>query len=241
MGYNSGQFHHGVRKEDSLIQNSLQYGLLIDNNRKSNTGEIAYTIFGKYGIVFPLKNQENQIVSLYFRSTLNKENAKHFYLKNRQGLYPNYPKANTKKLILLEAIIDTASVLQIDEITSNYSVLACYGTNGLNDEILKAITSLQELEEIIFFFDGDKAGSTATAKYSEIIRELLPQVKFSQVQTPEYEDANSLIIGHETEILIHLIEQRKVLEALSFGEGLGGDISFSIEDKTEKKLPSSIF
>ena len=116
VGYNGGQFHHGQRKEDSLIQNCLAYGLLIDNNRKGNTGEIVYTVFGKYGIVFPLKIQENEIVSLYFRSTLDKENAKHFYLKNRQGLYPNYPKSNTKKLILLEAIIDTASVLQIDAI-----------------------------------------------------------------------------------------------------------------------------
>ncbi|MDD3505603.1 MAG: toprim domain-containing protein, partial [Sulfurimonas sp.] len=166
--------------------------------------------------------------SLYFRNTLNKENAKHFYLKNRQGLYPNYPKANTKKLILLEAIIDTASVLQIDEITNNYSVLACYGTNGLNEEILKAIKNLPELEEVIFFFDGDKAGNEAVKKYTEVIRELQPKVTISQVQTPEYEDANSLIMGHEKDILIHLIEQRKEIV-----------FSFSIEDKTEKKLPSS--
>jgi DNA primase catalytic core len=228
VGYNGGQFHHGQRKEDSLIQNCLEYGLLIDNNRKGNTGEIVYTVFGKYGICFPLKNQENEIVSLYFRNTLNKENAKHFYLKNRQGLYPNYPKATTKKLILLEAIIDTASVLQIDEITNKYSVLACYGTNGLNDEILKAIKNLPELEEVIFFFDGDKAGNEAVKKYTKVIRELQPKVTISQVQTPEYEDANSLIMGHEKDILIHLIEQRKELV-----------FSFSIEDKTEKKLPSS--
>jgi DNA primase len=219
VGYNGGQFHHGQRKEDSLIQNCLEYGLLIDNNRKGNTGEIVYTVFGKYGICFPLKNQENEIVSLYFRNTLNKENAKHFYLKNRQGLYPNYPKATTKKLILLEAIIDTASVLQIDEITNKYSVLACYGINGLNEEILKAIKNLPELEEVIFFFDGDKAGNEAVKKYTEVIRELQPKVTISQVQTPEYEDANSLIMGHEKDILIHLIEQRKEIV-----------FSFSIEE-----------
>ena len=252
VGYNGGQFHHGQRKEDSLIQNCLEYGLLIDNNRKGNTGEIVYTVFGKYGICFPLKNQENEIVSLYFRNTLNKENAKHFYLKNRQGLYPNYPKATTKKLILLEAIIDTASVLQIDEnevsralfkkesdsdnkktgeqIINNYSVLACYGTNGLNDEILKAIKNLPELEEVIFFFDGDKAGNEAVKKYTEVIRELQPKVTISQVQTPEYEDANSLIIGHETDILIHLIEQRKELV-----------FSFSIEEHiTPEPKPKQI-
>jgi DNA primase catalytic core len=230
VGYNGGQFHHGQRKEDSLIQNCLEYGLLIDNNRKGNTGEIVYTVFGKYGICFPLKNKENQIVSLYFRNTLNKENAKHFYLKNRQGLYPNYPKATTKKLILLEAIIDTASVLQIDEIINNYSVLACYGTNGLNEEILKAIKNLPELEEVIFFFDGDKAGNEAVKKYTEVIRELQPKVTISQVQTPEYEDANSLIMGHEKDILIHLIEERKELV-----------FSFSIEEHiTPEPKPKQI-
>jgi len=235
VGYNGGQFHHGQRKEDSLIQNCLEYGLLIDNNRKGNTGEIVYTVFGKYGICFPLKNQENQIVSLYFRSTLNKENAKHFYLKNRQGLYPSYPKPNTKKLILTEAIIDTASVLQIDKIRSNYSVLACYGTNGLNDEILKAIKNLPELEEVIFFFDGDKAGNEAVKKYTEVIRELQPKVTISQVETPEYEDANSLIIGHEKEILIHLIEQRK--EVIAKNEA----ILFSIEEHiTPEPKPKQI-
>lgn len=257
VGYNGGQFHHGQRKEDSLIQNCLEYGLLIDNNRKGNTGEIVYTVFGKYGICFPLKNQENEIVSLYFRNTLNNEtdeggspnsygnkrqvrqNAKHFYLKNRQGLYPNYPKVTTKKLILLEAIIDTASLLQIDEITNKYSVLSCYGTNGLTHEILKAIKNLPELEEVIFFFDGDKAGNEAVKKYSQQLETLNLKLKFSQVQTPEYEDANSLIMGHEKDILIHLIEQRKELvfsfcSASSTLSGLG-----SIEDKTEKKLPSS--
>jgi DNA primase len=239
VGYNGGQFHHGSRRDEQLIQQCLDYGLLIDKNILGRTGEKAYGVFGKWSICFALKNKENKVVSLYFRSTLNEKESKHFYLKNRQGLYPNYPKGNTRKLILLEAIIDTASVLQIDEITNNYSVLACYGTNGLNEEILKAIKNLPELEEVIFFFDGDKAGSTATAKYAEIIREIKPNIKISQVQTPEYEDANSLIMGHEREILIHLIEQRKEIifsfcSASSTLLGLG-----SIEDKTEKKLPSS--
>ncbi len=73
VGYNGGQFHHGTRKEETLIKQALEYGLLIDNNLKE-----GYNVFGKYGIVFPLKNQENQIVSLYFRSVLDKQNAKHF-------------------------------------------------------------------------------------------------------------------------------------------------------------------
>jgi DNA primase len=223
IGYNTGQFHHGERRNEELIKQCLEYGILIDKNRRGNTGEIVYTVFGKCGIVFALKNQKEEIVSLYFRNTLDKENAKHFYLKNRQGLYPNYPKSNTKKLILTEAIIDAASLLQIDEIANNYNVLACYGTNGLTEEHLQAIKNLKELEEVIFFFDGDKAGNEAVAKYSQQLSTINQQLKFSQVQTPEYEDVNSLIMGHDSEILIHLIDQRKEMK-----------FSFSIEDLSKK-------
>jgi len=219
VGFNSGQFHHGARKDEKLINDCLNYGLLTLAGTNSRTGGQAYKPFGNKSILFPLKNKENQIVSFYFRSNINNDNAKHYYLKNRQGLYPNYPNPDTKKLLLTEAIIDTASLLQIDEIKENYTLLTCYGTNGLNEEILNALKPLKQLEEIIFFFDGDKAGNQAVTKYAEILRELHPKAKISQVETPQNEDINSLIQGHESEILIHLIEQRKEIVFL-----------FSIED-----------
>lgn len=226
IGFNSGQFHHGARKDEKLINDCLNYGLLTMAGTNSRTGGQAYKPFGNKSILFPLKNKENQIVSFYFRSTINNDNAKHYYLKNRQGLYPNYPNPDTKKLVLTEAIIDTASLLQIDQIKENYTLLTCYGTNGLNEEILNALKPLKQLEEIIFFFDGDKAGNEAVTKYAEILRELHPKAKISQVETPKDEDINSLIQGHESEILIHLIEQRKEIVFL-----------FSIEEKvtTEPK------
>lgn len=241
VGFNSGQFHHGARKDEKLINDALQCGLLTTAGTNSRTGGQAYKPFGNKSILFPLKNKENQIVSFYFRSTINNENSKHFYLKNRQGLYPNYPNPDTKKLLFTEAIIDTASLLQIDEIKENYTLLTCYGTNGLNEEILNAIKPLKQLEEIIFFFDGDKAGNQAVTKYAEIIRELHPKAKISQVETPKDEDINSLIIGHEREILIHLIDQRKELPFLfcyasSLSLGSIEDTSTSIEEPIKQKV-----
>lgn len=232
VGFNSGQFHHGARKDEKLINDALQCGLLTQAGTNSRTGGQAYKPFGNKSILFPLKNKENQIVSFYFRSTINNDNAKHYYLKNRQGLYPSYPNPDTKKLILTEAIVDTASLLQIDEITANYTLLTSYGTNGLNDEILNAIKPLKQLEEIIFFFDGDKAGNEAVTKYAEILRELHPKAKISQVETPENEDINSLIIGHERDILIHLIEQRKEIPFLFSIE----DITAIIEEPIKQKV-----
>jgi DNA primase len=230
IGFNSGQFHHGERKSEELINNSLSVGLLLDNGLKANNGEIAYNVFGKYSLVFPLKNKENEIVSFYFRSALDKENAKHFYLKNRTGLYPNYPNPKTKKLILTESIIDCASLLQIDEITTNYSVLACYGTNGLNEEIQKAILELADLEEIIFAFDNDDTGKEAVKKYTEQFK----QYKISTIELPN-KDINETLQLHENEIFIELLEQRKPILFSNESKSINFSIEEKVEPKTTKK------
>jgi DNA primase len=52
----------------------------------------------------------------------------------------------------------------VPEITNNYQVLACYGTNGLTEEHQQSIKSLENLKEIILFFDGDKAGKEGVKK-----------------------------------------------------------------------------
>lgn len=223
VGYNGGQFHHGARKDETLINQCLEYGLLIDKGNKGRTGETAYNVFGKWCIVFALKNRENKVVSLYFRSTLNEKESKHFYLKNRQGLYPNYPNVNTKKLILTESIIDGASLLQVNQIAENYSLLACYGTNGLTEEHIKAIKELKQLEEIIFAFDNDTAGRTATTNYSQVLLELLPGMQLSVLE-PINKDINETLQLHNEAIFIELLDKRTQLNP-----------SFSIEDKTTEQ------
>lgn len=209
VGYNSGQFHHGTRKDEALIKSCIKYGLLLDLGTKGRTGNPAYKPFGKWGIVFALKNKQNQIVSLYFRSTLQDKKQRHFYLRDRQGLYPNYPKPTTRRLILTESIIDTATLLEQDKIKAHYEVLALFGTNGLTEEHTKAIAELKELEEIIFFLNGDQAGNKAVEKYAPMLKGEYPDIKITQVQVPENEDVNSLLQGHSSEILTHLIDTRK--------------------------------
>jgi DNA primase len=243
IGYNAAQFHHGSRKEETLITECLQYGILVDKGLVSRTGEKAYNVFGKYSIVFALKNESNEITGLYFRSTVNNDKAKHYYLKDRKGLYPCYPAAATRRLILTEAIIDAASLLQYVEITSQYSVLACYGTNGLTEEHSKAIKELKELEEIIFFFDGDNAGREAVNKYAPALKNMLPHITITSVDPPEGEDINSLLVGHSPEIFPHLLQSRKPVSGES-----PQTIIFSTEPRAsvgdflsieKEKIPSS--
>jgi DNA primase len=172
--------------------------------------EIGYNGGGykhlKNCLIFPLKSENGNIISLYGRSIFDKKDQRHFYLKNRKGLYPHYPKADTKKLILTESVIDAATLLEVEEISQNYEVLALYGTNGLTDEHKRAIERLAFLEEIILFFDGDEAGRKASEKYHKELKDIC---KISKVNTPDGEDINSLIIGHDNNVLLHLINERE--------------------------------
>lgn len=229
IGFNSGQYHHNGKVNDQLMKSFIKYGLL------KPIGKGVHQVFGKNCICFALKNPAGQVTGLYFRSIFetngNTDQSRHFYLKDRQGLYPSYPKPGTTKLILTEAIIDAATLLQIEEITKEYGILSLYGTNGLTDEHKRAIGDLKELQEIILFFDGDQAGREATKKHSESLHSLKPGIKISYIETPDSHDINSLYTSHEKEIFTHLLESRK-------------SFSFSIETvltektSTEKKIES---
>jgi DNA primase len=57
----------------------------------------------------------------------------------------------------------------VPEITKDYQILACYGTNGFTEEHQKP-SNHWKTSEIILFFDGDKAGKEGIKKNAEIIR-----------------------------------------------------------------------
>ncbi|MES2063477.1 MAG: CHC2 zinc finger domain-containing protein [Bacteroidota bacterium] len=209
IGYNAGQFHHGTRKDETLINQCLRYGLLIDAGLTAKTGDKAYKVFGKGCIVFALKNRQHQVSGLYFRSTTNNDTAKHYYLKDRQGIYPGYPKAETQKLIITEAVIDAATLINIPAITESYSIVTAYGTNGLNQEIKTAIQELPQLQEIIFAFDADEAGQAAVSKYTAELHELLPGVIITTLTLP-LKDINETAQAHDDDaVFIQLLAERK--------------------------------
>jgi DNA primase len=210
VGYNSGGLHV-ESKNRYLVEGMVKAGLLKPNAVK------GYNVWAKDCVIFPLKGQDYKVVSFYGRSITNNADQRHFYLKDRSGLYPAYPEAATTRLILTESVIDAASLLQQEAIRNEYAVLALYGTNGLTEEHIAAIQGLIALEEIILIFDGDEAGSQATIKHAHILRDLRPQVRITEVVLPAGEDVNSLLQSHEDpRVLIDLVEQRT-------------DFSFSME------------
>ncbi|TWP25409.1 toprim domain-containing protein, partial [Apibacter muscae] len=164
-------------------------------------------------IVFPLKDARGKIVSLYGRTIKQDTANKHFYLKERKGLYPFYPDPETKILLLTESIIDCGSLLQIENLNSeikNLSFLACYGVNGFTQEHRQAIKELQHLEEIIITFDNDTAGQQASHKLAQELLKIQPKSTITQVDLPS-KDINEVLQLHNPEIFTQLLEQRKEL------------------------------
>jgi DNA primase/DNA-binding MarR family transcriptional regulator len=220
IGYNSGGLHIEA-KNHYLVQSMVKTGLLKPNAVK------GYNVWAKDCIVFPLRDKDHKIISLYGRSITNNSDQRHFYLSGRSGLYPGYPGADTTRLILTESIIDAESLLQQASIREQYAVLALYGTNGLTDEHITAIRGLQGLVEITLILDGDEAGTQATIKHAHTLRNLCPQVRIMQVALPDGEDINSLLQSHaNAQVLVDLVAQRT-------------DFSFSMEASPTSATPPS--
>jgi DNA primase len=197
IGFLEERYHRNWNA--ALKASALEVGLLTEQENKTFSPVLRNCL------IFPIRNKSGQIVNLYGRSIAGKN---HYYLKGRhQGLYPCYPKAETKQLILTESLIDATTLAQY--ITDkNYGILACYGTNGFTQEHEEAIKDLKGLREVIFFFDGDEAGRAGAERIAEILKNHNLKLTTTIVPTPEGEDINSLAQGHDTEILNHLLEQR---------------------------------
>ncbi|TWI86598.1 toprim domain-containing protein [Chitinophaga japonensis] len=203
VGYNSGGLHQ-ESKNHHLVSSMVKYGLL-----KPNVAH-GHSVWAKDCVIFPLRNQEHKVVSLYGRSISNDSDQRHFYLSGRTGLYPCYPDGAVTRLILTESVIDAASLLQQAEIFGEYGVLALYGTNGLTQEHQQAILACSGLQEIIFMLDGDAAGRAATVKHAGTLAGLLPQVKMTGVALPDGEDVNSVLQSHDdSQVLADLIAGRQ--------------------------------
>jgi DNA primase/energy-coupling factor transporter ATP-binding protein EcfA2 len=189
-------------------------------------------------IVFPLKDKANKIVSFYGRHTVNEEKDKHFYLKDSRGLYPQYPSVATRHLIITESVIDAASLLQLPNITKEYSILAAYGTNRLSAEHIEAIkiwavAEPVEAKEIIFAFDNDNAGNKATSKYINELILLFPGLKFTKLTLPN-NDINDTLLAHDESVFEHLLNQRTEI-FFSSGEPPQANESFFSNEKSIEK------
>ena len=165
--------------------------------------------WGRGCILFPLVDVNDEVVSLYGRAV---KGPGHYYPSGREGLYPRYPEAETRTLILTESVIDAASLLSIDAVPEARAVLALFGTNGLTAEHRTAISGLKNLNEIILALDGDAAGRKATIEVARELKALRPGLKITTLELPEREDVNGLIVsaGAESKAVIESLIAKRV-------------------------------
>jgi hypothetical protein len=145
IGFNSGQFHHrqGQQKKDQFEK----LGMLTKSDAPVRDSEMtAYTVFGRYGLIFPLLDKENKIVN-FFALRFDLDQAKEEFL-NDKGIYPAYPHPLTRRLYIVPTIIDCASVLQSKVLDQRETVMALHD-GILLPKHLEAIKALENLEAII--------------------------------------------------------------------------------------------
>lgn len=147
IGFNSGQFHH--RKTLKCKDQFEKLGVITKSDAGVRDDSFtAYTVFGRYGLIFPLLNQENSIVN-YYALRFDLDEQKEQYL-NTEGIYPAYPHPLTKKLYLAPTVIDCASLIQSKVLDQREAVIALHD-GELLEQHLEVIKSLYELEAIIIF------------------------------------------------------------------------------------------
>ena len=209
-----------LKEQLSRSRNALKYlekrglkglGEVGSNHRNGNNPNSYKYDQLKNCVVFPLKNCHGQTVSLYGRS-ITTVNKGHYYLTNRKGLYPCFPSAETKQLILTESIIDATTLLLHANLPKTTNVLACYGTNGFTKEHTEAVSQLKNLKTIIIWFDGDDAGRAAAKKLQSQLKQQYSTINIGIVDTPKDKDINSLWVNNEsTELFTTLLSEAKVV------------------------------
>jgi len=144
IGFNSGQFHHNRGHEFKDRFEALGVLKKSDASVREDT-MTAYTVFGRYGLIFPLVDKVNEIVN-YFALRFDLDTPKEEYL-NSEGIYPTYPNLLTKRLYIAPTVIDCASLMQSKTLGNREAVIALHN-GALLPQHLEAIKALHELEEI---------------------------------------------------------------------------------------------
>lgn len=175
--------------------------------------------WGRGCVIFPLRDAQNQVVGLYGRAI---KGSGHYYTAGRRGLFPYYPDAGTRTLVLTESVIDAASIKQPELGLDCYAILALYGTNGLTAEHRQVIAGLASLREIILILDGDAAGRAATEKLANELAALRPEVALSYVPLAEGGDVNSVTARLRTEGR-EVAELFTKIEPIELVHGTAGD------------------
>ena len=184
-------YHSGKLKGTKLEAEAVAAGLILGDGRSWGAG----------CILFPLRNKIGEVVSFYGRSI---NGPGHYYQSGRSGLYPGYPPAQTRQLIVTESVIDAATLLEVEGL-SHYEVLALYGVNTWSKEHTAALQACPALERVLIALDGDEAGRKGSRVLQAKLKELFPIITVQIIELAEGTDINSVWVDRKSEEeIVHL-------------------------------------
>lgn len=140
--FNSGQLHH--RKEKEFKEALERIGFMKASNVGSNCDSIPYTVFGNFSIMFPLRNEKNEIVNFFSFGLKNDKSA----FLNMKGLYPGYPSEQTRRLFVVDTVLDAATILEAKVLDNREAVISLYDGVFLEQHV-EIIKSLKHLTEVV--------------------------------------------------------------------------------------------
>lgn len=142
--FNSGQIHH--RKSLEFKKSLAEVGFMFQSDVGVNSDTIPYTVFGIFSVMFPLRNFKNEIVNFYSVRIKSDNTA---YMNKEAGLYPAYPHEMTKRLFVVNSVLEAAVILESKVLDNREAIIALHDGKVM-PEHKEAIQRLTKLEEIIF-------------------------------------------------------------------------------------------
>ena len=144
--------------------------LMIGESQKQALTEVG--ILNEKGIehflnclVFPILDDNQNVVSFYGRDIYDSSGFKHRYLKGpHKGVFNRKASKVYDEIILAECVIDALSLIE----TGFENVQAIYGANGFTEEHLEILKS-DRVKTVVIALDNDEAGQKA----SEVLKERL--------------------------------------------------------------------
>lgn len=141
-GYSSGQWKKTILQHH--MEMLIKVGYMKLRGKTDALGVEQYNVFGRKAIVFPLKNEQGEVVNIY---GIKVETGKTIIL-NEEGLYPCHPSQKTRRLFVTQNVESAVVIIENGILGKDEAVLALFD-GEIKIQHKTAVAKLEHLEEII--------------------------------------------------------------------------------------------
>lgn len=220
VGLNGGKFHRRKDKVDQhMIETYVELGLLKDKDRLGR----YLTIWGKNSLMFPVRNQQEEIVNWYAFPIKHNEEEQGFLL-NQEGFYPKYPSKYTQTLELEFSVFELARKLtdSEEETQENKAKVALYEGKPTEQhyELIRTLPFLKKLG-----IPTDLLDEETRRAIQDFIGNERPDVELFEIKK------NYKVEESKNDEIEAKVKTKNASEAISF-DAVNDEFEFGNEDKS---------